>query len=236
VTQIVDRGTKQPRHFDVVLLRVVQLHEGGAYVTASKRLTDRGWQEDRYELVSPPAPVAKAEEKIDREEVTVLGEKIACEKRTREEKTDSFTNTSSQWLPLGEKWKEVLAGAGVKHVKESQTQAIKDSFAEHKMKSESVITSFRAESFVGGKAVSCVQFKTRHWEGEMPWYSEYTYHSRAVPRWRVATISAGMRDYSISHVLDFGEAEKAVPEVEQLRGYYGQAVQLLKAVDLKKPD
>ena len=230
-------GAKDFRSFNVTARQVVQIIPGGNYVTLKKELTDKGWKDEEYELISPPTPAPKSDdEKIVREEIMLLGEKLACDKRAYSWKRLNSSGTASEWVPVDEKWQKVLGNSGLKYLKESRQEAIKDSVKTHTQKTEGMITSLSAETFVGGKAVSCVRYRSVHWEGETPWFGTHKFFAKTVPTWSVASIGTGKVDYSFSHILDFSEADRALPTLDQLRGPYQQAARLLKTVPLDKAE
>jgi hypothetical protein len=59
----------------------------------------------------------------------------------------------------------------------------------------------------------------------------YSFYAKGLPR-LCADVNVSKNEYLLSHLLDFGEADKPLPRIEQLRGYNRQAVRLLKTVDL----
>jgi hypothetical protein len=237
VSLIQPHGAKNFRSFDVTAHQVVQIIPGGNYVILRKELTDKGWKDKEYELISPPKPAPKSkDEKITREEIMLLGGKVLCDKRAFSWKQSKSSGTGSEWVPVDEKWQKVLANSGLKYLKESRQNASKDSFRTHIHKTEGMITSLSTETFVAGKAVSCVRYKTVHWEGETPWFGTHEFFSKTVPTWSVASIDTGKADYSFTHILDFSEVDRALPTLEQLRGPYQQAARLLKTVPLDKAE
>ena len=166
----------------------------------------------------------------------LVGEKVMCDKLAFSWKLSNSNGTANEWVPVDKKWRKVVADAGLKYIKEARQDSVKDSSKTHSSKTAGMITSLAAETFVGGKAVSCVRYKQMRWQGETTWFASHEFFAKIVPTWEVAHISTGKRDYAFSHILDFSEADRALPTLDQLRGPYQQAAALLKTVPLDRAD
>jgi hypothetical protein len=99
-------------------------------------------------------------------------------------------------------------------------------------KSAGAITSFKVNTSVSGKEVSGVLFKITKVQDDAPWYIDYAYFAKGLPRQPFAYVNVFKNEYLLSHLLDFGEADKQLPSIEDLRNYYRQAVRLLNTVNL----
>lgn len=233
VLEIRDRDAKDAREFEVGLVQVIQVRSDGTHVELRKKLTKEGWKDIENNLIKPANIDNREKAESAREVIELLGERVVCERSTLIVKDERENRSNVQWIPLTDKWKNIVTDAGLKYAKETENLVIRDSVREHRIRSNGTLTNLDAKCTVGGKAVSCVVFKRTTWEDEKPWFVEYTFHSKALPLGVVGTVSVGKRDYSFSHKLDFGEADKAIPSVDALRGLYAQAAQLLKALDLE---
>jgi hypothetical protein len=231
VTQIMERGARQPSHFDISLVQVVQALDKNRYIKLSKKLTDKGWEDEGYEIVDRSL-AEKKEVKTDRDEIKLLDETVACERRTTTITDRWGSSTKIEWEPLDDKWKKVLADAGLKYAQRIEDQVSKDSFSEHKRKIEAVIMATDAKTSVGGKELACVQMREKTWEEGALTHVEHSFHSQLAPDDSTGSINVSKRDFFFHHLLDFGEADKPFPTVEQLRDQFREAAKLVRSVDL----